>query len=86
MRADVFERVRDVLEPRSGDELHLLEGIRTSREAFFRDLPELIKDRRILGRYVAYHGDERVKIERSEVEVIRECLRRGMAQIGMMSL
>jgi hypothetical protein len=75
MRADVYERVRDVIEPRSGEELHVPDGIRKSQEAFFRDLPELLNDRRLRAKYVAYHGDERVKIGRSEVEVIRECLR-----------
>ncbi|MFI5456783.1 MAG: hypothetical protein ACHRXM_15155 [Isosphaerales bacterium] len=78
IRADVYERVRDVIEPRSGEELHVPEGIRKSQEAFFRDLPELLKDRRLRGKYVAYHGDERVKIGRSEIDVIRECLRRGL--------
>ncbi len=78
MRADVYERVCDVIDPRSGEELHVPEGIRKSQEAFFRDLPELLKDRRLRGKYVAYHGDDQVKIGRSEVEVIRECLRRGL--------
>ena len=78
MRADVYERVRDVIDPRSVEELHIPEGIRKSQEAFFRELPELLKDRKLRGKYVAYHGDDRVKIGRSEVEVIRECLRRGL--------
>jgi hypothetical protein len=78
IRADVYERVRDVFEPRSGEELQVPEGIRKSQEAFFRDLPELLKERRLRGKYVAYHGDERVKIGRSEIEVVRECNRRGL--------
>lgn len=78
IRADLYERVRDVIEPRSGAELYVPEGIRRSQEAFFRDLPEMLKDRSLLGRYVAFRGDERVKIGQSEVEVIRECLRRGL--------
>jgi hypothetical protein len=79
LRADVYERVRDVIEPRSGEEVHISEGIRKSQEAFFRDLPELLKDRRLRGRYVAYHGNERVKVAKSETEVVRECLRRGFS-------
>ena len=78
VRADVYERVRDVLEPRSILDLPVPEGIRRSQEAFFRDLPRLLQDRKVRGRFVAYHGDERVKIARSEPEVIRECLRRGL--------
>jgi hypothetical protein len=79
IRADVYERVRDVLEPTASIlDLPVPEGVRRSQEGFFRDLPQLLKDRQLHGRFVAYHGDERVKIARSEPEVIRECLRRGL--------
>jgi hypothetical protein len=78
IRADLYERVRDAIEPRSGAELDVPAGIRRSQEAFFRDLPEMLKDRRLLGKYVAYRGDERLKSARSEIEVIRDCLRRGL--------
>lgn len=78
MRADVYERVRDAIEELSVLNLEVPEGIRKSQEGFFRDLPELLKNRRLRGKYVAYHGDERVKISRSEVDVIRECVRRGL--------
>lgn len=54
------------------------EGIRKSQEAFFRDLPELLKDRKLQGRYIAYHGDERIGIARDDEPLIRECLRRGL--------
>jgi hypothetical protein len=79
VRADIYDRVRDRLAPRPAPDLEVPEGIRRSQEAFFRDLPELLKDRRLRGKYVAYHGDERVKIGRSELEVIRECLRRRLS-------
>jgi hypothetical protein len=79
IRADVYERVRNVLEARPVLDLQVPEGIRRSQEAFFRDLPELLKDRRLRGKYVAYHGNERVKVAKSETEVIRECLRRGLS-------
>ena len=78
IRADLYERVRDAIEPRSGAELDVPAGIRRSQEAFFRDLPEMLNDRRLLGKYVAYRGDERLKYGRSEIEVIRDCLRRGL--------
>ena len=78
MRADVYERVRNVIEPRSVLNLQVPEGIRKSQEAFFRDLPELLKDRRLRGKYVAYHGDERIGISRDDTKLIRECLRRGL--------
>jgi len=74
IRADVYDRDRELIEPRSVEALNVPEGIRKSQEAFFRDLPDLLTDRRLRGKYVAYHGDERVKIGRSEIDVIRECL------------
>jgi hypothetical protein len=79
MRADVYERARDVLEARPVLDLQVPEGIRRSQEAFFRDLPELRKDRRLRAKYVAYHGNERVKVAKSPREVIRECLRRQLS-------
>jgi hypothetical protein len=82
IRADLYERVRGVIEPASLEDLHIPEGIRKSQQAFFRDLPELLKDRRLRGKYVAYHGDDRVKIGRSEIDVIRECLRQGLQRDG----
>ncbi|HEV3121952.1 MAG TPA: hypothetical protein VGY53_08625 [Isosphaeraceae bacterium] len=78
VRADVYEKFRGVIERKLAEEVHVPDGIRRSQEAFFRDLPELLKERRSRGRYVAYHGNERVMISRSEIDVIRECVRRGL--------
>ena len=79
IRADVYERIRDLLEPKSVVGLQVPEGIRRSQAAFFRDLPSLLKDRGMLGKYIAYHGDERVKVGLSQTEVVRECLTRGLS-------
>jgi hypothetical protein len=38
------------------------EGIRKSKEAFFRDLAALIGDPSLRGKWVAYHGEERIGI------------------------
>jgi hypothetical protein len=78
IRADVYERVRDVIEPKSGEQIHVPEGIRESQEAFFRDLPQLLNDRSLWGRYVAYHGNERIGIAGDDAPLIRECLHRGL--------
>src|SRR5262249_46365450 len=79
IRADGYERIRDALEPtRSIVDRPVPEGVRRSQEGFFRDLLRLLQDRRLHGGFVADHGDERVKIARSEPEIIRECLRRGL--------
>ncbi len=78
IRADLYERVRDLIEPRSDDMLAVPDGIRRSQEAFFRDLPVLLKDRRLRGSYIAYHGNERIGIARDDAPLIRECLHRGL--------
>jgi hypothetical protein len=36
IRADVYELVRGVIEPESGEDVHVPEGIRRSQVAFFR--------------------------------------------------
>lgn len=49
-----------------------------SQQAFWRDLPELLKHRRNRGKWAAYHGDERVAITRSDLDAYQECFRRGL--------
>ena len=49
-----------------------------SQQAFWRDLPGLLLDRRNDRKWAAYHGDERVTITRSKVDACQECLRRGL--------
>lgn len=44
--------------------------------AFRRELPELLKQRR--GEWVAYHGDRRVGIARTGLELYQECARQGI--------
>ena len=94
LKAEVYERIRETLGdegrqvalPRQvmgnvasdAESGGVPEGIRRSQEAFFRDLPELLKDRRLRRKWVAYHGDERVKIGRTQTDVIKECNRRGL--------
>jgi hypothetical protein len=78
MRRRVYDQLRQAVETKPVDDLSIPEGIRKSQEAFFRDLPELLKDRRLRGRCVAYHGDERIGIARDDEPLIRECLRRGL--------
>ena len=49
-----------------------------SMQAFWRDLPRLLMDRRNHRQWAAYHGDERVAITRSDVDAYQECFRRGL--------
>jgi hypothetical protein len=51
-----------------------------SQQAFWRDLPRLLMDRRNHRKWAAYHGDERVAIARSKVDAYQECFRRGLSR------
>jgi hypothetical protein len=53
-------------------------GIVRSRDAFLRDLPVLMANPRYDRWCVAYCGDERIGIAEFEVELLRECQRRGL--------
>ena len=88
--ADLYERLRPVLEDRSASPVgEVPAGIRRSQEALRRDLPQLLENRRLRDRWIAYHGDERIGIAREEITLLRECIRRGFADdeyyIGMIT-
>jgi hypothetical protein len=79
VRAEVFARLAEVPQPpaqQPNPEIPPL--ILRSQPAFWQDLPELLKDKRNRGKWVAYHGAERVAFSRSDVEAYQECLRRGL--------
>jgi hypothetical protein len=80
LAAEQYQRVRPLLEvsPPAAPIPAIPPGIRRSQEAFWRDLPNLLHNPPNLGKWVCYHGDERIGIARTEVELIRECLRRGL--------
>jgi hypothetical protein len=78
LRAEQYDRVRHLLEDQPLDHFAVAPGVRKSKEALRRDLPQLLVDERLRGRYVAYHGDERVGIAPAVDDLIRECVRRGL--------
>jgi len=47
-----------------------------SLDAFRRDLPRLLETH--YGKWVAYHGDAQVGFGKTETELYRKCLARGM--------
>ncbi len=49
-----------------------------SQQAFWRDLPELLKQRKLRRWWVCYHGDERIGVAKSDAELVRTCLKRGL--------
>ena len=75
LKAEVYERIRPHLAKDQGE---IPEGIRRSQDAFFRDLPELLKDESLLGQCIAYCGYERIGIAPSDEPLIREINRRGI--------
>jgi hypothetical protein len=46
-----------------------------SEAAFYRHLPELLKDH--CRKWVAYHGDECLGFARTQTELYKRCVRRG---------
>jgi hypothetical protein len=66
--------------PTSVDEVpnDIPETIKKAQAAFRRDLPELLKDRRLRGQWVAYHGEKRVGTGKSKQVLYQQCLRQGM--------
>jgi hypothetical protein len=52
-------------------------GILCSQQAYWSDLPRLLSQRKLRGRRVCYHGDERIGIGTYD-DLIRECGRRGI--------
>jgi len=79
-----YDRVRSMLEsgPISPAPTELSRAvssvIRRSQEAFWSDLPELLKQNHLWGQWVCYAGDERIGIARTEAALIQECIRRGL--------
>ena len=50
--------------------------IARSQAAFRRDLPQLLKERP--WQWVAYHGEERIGVAKSNTELYQHCLARGL--------
>jgi Family of unknown function (DUF5678) len=52
--------------------------IQRGQEAFRRDLPELLEKH--AGKWVAYSGDRRIGVGRSQSKLYQQCLRQGLDQ------
>src|SRR5262249_32150905 len=74
-----YERMRGQLEEPAADSLsNIPPGIRRSKEAFLRNLPELMRSWWYRGKWVVYHGEERFGVSRNPRKLIRKCVRRGL--------
>jgi hypothetical protein len=79
VRAEVYARLAaSQPRPAEGPDPEISPLMLRSQQAFWRDLPELLKDKRHQGKWVAYHGEERVAFGRSDIEAYQECFRRGL--------
>src|SRR2546423_1437759 len=78
-----YERIRSLLEepaPPSAPEppAGMTSLMFQSQQAFWRDLPELLKLRSRKRQWVAYHGDERIGFGKTGTDLYQECFRRGL--------
>jgi hypothetical protein len=80
MRAEVFERTAGAPQPQPTEEVSspVSPAMLRAQRAFWRDLPELLKNRRNHLKWVAYHGDERVGLGKTRTELYNHCLGRGL--------
>ncbi len=53
-------------------------GIRAAQEAYWRDLPELLKLKSPKRQWVAYHWQQRIGFASTDGELYRRCERRGI--------
>jgi len=79
VRAEVYARLAAV-QQRSAEQPdpEIPPLVVSSQQEFWQNLPELLKEKRNHGKWVAYHGGERVALERSDVEAYQACFRRGL--------
>jgi hypothetical protein len=79
-----FEKVRPFLEEGQPSATFTENSVQVSaimlrsQQAFWRDLPELLKQKRFRKRWVCYHGDERIGVDKNDAELVRLCLKRGL--------
>lgn len=84
LEREQYDRVRPWLdqagEPEADDPTAVIPpGILRSQQAFWRALPELLRNRRNRGRWAAFHGDEQIGVARTDMELVREIRRRGIS-------
>ena len=51
-----------------------------AQAAVRRDLPELLRNKKLRGKFIAYAGDERIGIADDDADLIREIIRRGIPE------
>jgi hypothetical protein len=78
VRAHVYARLATIPQPPSHQpNPDIPPLILRSQQAFWQNLPDLLKNKRNRGKWAAYHRTERVALTGSDLEAYQECLRRG---------
>ena len=80
LRREEYERLRaaiDVSSPLSRAD-SVPTGIRRAQEAYWRDLPKVLKLRSSKRRWVAYYADKRLGFGRTMAELYQACTRLGI--------
>jgi hypothetical protein len=82
LRAEVYDGLKSPPAPGSGDllSLEIAEGIRRAKEAFLRDLPELMARKRLRGRWALYHCEKRIGIWRNPQRMLRNSVKLGLPE------
>jgi hypothetical protein len=79
---EMFEQVRPMAANAAAEAKEPLSevppGIQRSKEAFLRDLPELLANPKLDRWWAGYHLDQRVGIARTKTELVLEIERRGI--------
>ena len=85
LRAEEYERLAGVSpQPEDQPNPEIRPSMLRSQQAFWKDLPELLKTKRNRGKWAAYHGSERVAIGRTEVEALSGMLPPGAEARGVL--
>jgi hypothetical protein len=77
-----MEPTRDdaVSEPTSQLDFVVPEGVQQARAAFLRDFAKLMADRKTRGKYVCYHKDQLIAVNKDDVPLIRELVARNIPE------
>jgi hypothetical protein len=57
----------------------IVSAVRQSQEAYWRELPDLLRSVATAQQWVAYAGDKRIGVGATQAELVCECLRRGLS-------
>jgi len=61
-------------------EIVVPKGVQKARVAFLRDFAKLLADRKTRGKFVCYHNDQLILINRDYVALIREMVARNIPE------